>query len=920
MARIMPEKEISYISKVIEKNIFYYDSCLKDKGFLSENILSQLRNLVEDVVILLNNKINNLSLDTHYDNVNDSFEAIKGIRKYKFLSDFHSYLQGTASHYTPNEDSAERLVKYYYRYICLVKKLLKEEFDFDIINNIDLFPVYDDKSMKENYDIICNKVENIDITNKKSIKGKFYVEKINTIYSKGNIYYEITLSKATDYNNKFERLTFYSKEYIPDNYSVNITAVDDFIDLNIGKVKIKVITSYKIAIRVCELKNIFKILGETRSFDEKYKEYRNLMDYLTVNQCTIKQILCLGNNEFDLAIDNIKKDAENHHISLMLIKIREIIKNKKSGCNILRYLTSKMVNTVIRDQIGIEPHRYLSNLYIHKKSGMFDAMPFAMSLRNHNPQFYDLIKAIDVENRDDELLYSYIRNNTESNDELYTPVDEIGYFDNIPKLVEKYNNKIRSRLPKTDSILVLDNNFIYIKEYEKKSIAIIKKLEEYSNILNSDLNSIVDFYVDLLLDESISDDKEKILKDIFKNGSIAFIYGPAGTGKTKMIELLSSAFTNYKKCIIANTNTAVSNLNDRLELDNNINIMTVNNFIKNYDDECEILIIDECSTISNNDMLAILNKTKYRAIVMVGDIYQIESIRYGNWFRLCSRYFKSGISYELEMTHRTTDDDLLDLWNCVRENDKRAISIMSNKEYSEEVSKNIFTRTSSEEIILCLNYDGMYGINNINKVMQSANRNKEFNFGVDTFKVGDPVLFNDCPRFNGFLYNNLKGIITDIEEDENSMWFSIEIDKNSIRKIFIPGDIQLIDSDKDDKIIIKFKVNEFKDKDDDENEYDHIIPFNLSYAISIHKAQGLEYDSVKVVITANIEDRITKNIFYTAITRTKKNLKVYWSSDSQDKIFDKFDKKESKRDLGILNQKMKGMMDISTHQLPIKLN
>lgn len=50
------------------------------------------------------------------------------------------------------------------------------------------------------------------------------------------------------------------------------------------------------------------------------------MDYLTDNQCTIKQILCLENNKFNLAIDNIKKDDENHHISLMLIKIRKIIR------------------------------------------------------------------------------------------------------------------------------------------------------------------------------------------------------------------------------------------------------------------------------------------------------------------------------------------------------------------------------------------------------------------------------------------------------------------------------------------------------------------------------------------------------------------------------------------------------------------
>lgn len=199
----------------------------------------------------------------------------------------------------------------------------------------------------------------------------------------------------------------------------------------------------------------------------------------------------------------------------------------------------------------------------------------------------------------------------------------------------------------------------------------------------------------------------------------------------------------------------------------------------------------------------------------------------------------------------------------------------------------------------------MYGINNINRVMQSSNPNKEYNFGVDVFKIEDPVLFNNCPRFNGFLHNNLKGIINNIEESENCIWFSIEVDRNVINTSFIPSDIELINSDKADKILIKFKVNEFRDKDDDENEYDHIIPFNLSYAISIHKAQGLEYDSVKIVITQSIEDRITKNIFYTAITRAKKYLKIYWSPDSQNKIFENFSEKESKRDLGILNQKMR---------------
>ena len=90
-----------------------------------------------------------------------------------------------------------------------------------------------------------------------------------------------------------------------------------------------------------------------------------------------------------------------------------------------------------------------------------------------------------------------------------------------------------------------------------------------------------------------------------------------------------------------------------------------------------------------------------------------------------------------------------------------------------------------------------------------------------------------------------------------------------------------------------------------EIQYGHIIPFNLAYAISIHKAQGLEFESVKIVITSNIEDRISKNIFYTAITRAKNNLKVYWNSDSQTRIFDSFQKRNSNKDIAIIRQKLK---------------
>lgn len=908
MKRISAEKEITYISNVIEKNIEYYEK-IKDKGFLSENILSQLRNLIEDVAILINNRENNQDLDTQYKNIAPSLDFIKGKQKYKFILDFYNFLKGTSSHYTPSEDGAEKLVSYYFRYICLTKKLLHDDYNIEIIKNIDKFPIYDDKSMKENYDLICSVVENEKGSPSKFIKGKFYVQKVNTIYSNGEIYYEITVSKATDYKNKFEHITLYSKKYIPDNYSINVSTLDKDVDLNIGKSKIKIINDYRIAIRICELKNIFSFFGVNKQFGENYREYKNLMKYLTDSQNIITNILCMDNEGYAKIKLQLQEGAENHHITDMLDKMREIILNNRKGHNIFRYLTTHMENIVIRDQQSDTTNFVFQDLYITHKSGMFDSMPYAMSLYKHNISWQHLIKAIDMYNKDEELLYSFVKNNIENENKLYTPTKEIKYFENISDLIKKFNNRFLSINSRSNNLLKLENGMIYIESYEKDTMKIISLLKDYSETYSSDLKNAVDIYMLFELQDDISKDKEEILQKIFKTNSVAFIYGPAGTGKTKMIEILSSAFKSYDKCFLANTNTAVTNMKTRIGNIENSSFLTISNYIRNNSIECDILFIDECSMVSNTDMIKILEKQEYQAIILVGDIYQIESIKYGNWFQFCNKYFNDNIVYNLKDTHRTSDIDLMELWESVRYNNKKAINILSNQEYTQPLSKEIFDKTSEDEVILCLNYDGMYGINNINRVKQQLNPNKEYNFGIDTYKVNDPILFNDCPRFNNFLYNNLKGIIKNIEEDKenNCIWFTIEVDKEAINELYRPFDVEILESEVLGKVNICFRVNEYIDREDDENEYDHIIPFNLSYAISIHKAQGLEYDSVKIVITSNIEDRITKNIFYTAITRAKNKLKIYWNSDSQTKIFDNFDKRENNRDLAILRQKIDKM-------------
>ena len=77
------------------------------------------------------------------------------------------------------------------------------------------------------------------------------------------------------------------------------------------------------------------------------------------------------------------------------------------------------------------------------------------------------------------------------------------------------------------------------------------------------------------------------------------------------------------------------------------------------------------------------------------------------------------------------------------------------------------------------------------------------------------------------------------------------------------------------------------------------MTFQIAYAVSIHKAQGLEYDSVNVIITRDIDEMITHNIFYTAITRSKKYLKIFWSPETMHSVIKNFEKTNSKNDAKI---------------------
>ena len=102
--------------------------------------------------------------------------------------------------------------------------------------------------------------------------------------------------------------------------------------------------------------------------------------------------------------------------------------------------------------------------------------------------------------------------------------------------------------------------------------------------------------------------------------------------------------------------------------------------------------------------------------------------------------------------------------------------------------------------------------------------------------------------------------------------------------------------------VVRFSVHKNKstDEDDDGNTSRTIVPFQIAYAVSIHKAQGLEYSSVKVVITDEVDELITHNIFYTAITRAQKQLKIYWTAEVEKKVLERIAPRNIEDDIKIL--------------------
>ena len=898
------EQQVLDSSNAIDQNISVITT---DRGFLSQNLLQYLRHLVEGLIVYAH--VPDRSVTYNYQKQFDAArDAVNGDARYRLLTRFHGLLQISVSHYTLDRDPSERLMLKYYEYLLRTRDLSKQHLGLDILRNLEQFPLREDPALRTYYEKIAGRIE---ASKHDLLTGKterYYINSSRPFFIGGRIYYEITFSLAHNRTSKFDRIIGFTDIDVSDYYAAQLELANDSIDVLGQTMPIIIVRDWSVSIRPCEFDNFARLLGQQTKVQSGQVEYRNLMQYLTLTRHSLLDLI----DSSDAAYNQVKTRtlASAQRTPLIfpaLDAARAIIQRNRPGARLLRYLMLRMNNQILKAQYSIGECTRLSNLRVAWGCIPFDTMPFCTFLVDHKPRFVDVAASVSAAEREHELLARRVRNNVEQRGMIYTPDSELTDFGDIVSLISAYNGNVYYK--HANRRLKRDNSHVFITGYEDGTVEIIEQLQKIAS-------SGVDDYADDVaawLDENAKlpegnpqkvDDEIKAdaLRELFVHSKVALIYGAAGTGKSTMVNHIANYFESERKLFLAHTNPAVDNLKRRVDAPN-AHFSTISTHVRGDWDTSghfDVVVIDECSTVSNAAFLEVLANTDFDLLVLVGDVYQIESIEFGNWFGTIRSYIPPESVHELTHPFRTTDEALLTLWNRVRDLDDRIEESLSKNEYSKGLGESLFRRHGADEIVLCLNYDGLYGINNVNRFLQTSNPNPAYDWGEADYKVGDPVLFNETDRFRPLIFNNMKGTIVGISKVPGKITFDIDLE---LGRDVTATEAKLSNLRVVRDSVVQFDVIERPDTDEDDDSTTTIVPFQIAYAVSIHKAQGLEFDSVKVVITEANEENISHRIFYTAITRARKHLEVYWTPDTQNRILSRLEIRENKKDENLLRQR-----------------
>ena len=886
-------EQIQSANDAICENI---DSLADDRALLSQNVLAQLRNLVEGVVVRLHTGTS--GAEFKHEAVAPALAFVRADARFNFLGRFHKLIQKSASHYTLDGDASERLMLKYYEYLFRTRHVLADCCETEVLANLESFPIDLDPSLKEYHEKIGDRIEAVRRSRLSSGRSdRYYIHKTRPFFTGGRIYYEVTFYPAVNKVSKSDRIIAFTDIDMTDEYSAMLALENDSIDVFGETMPITIIREWAVSIRPCEFDNFARLLGITTNVQTNSPEYRYVMGRLTSQSSNLLDVIDLPDNDYGAVRADGTARVGRPQIFPVLDEARRLVQAAAPGHNVIRYLMLRMHNQILKPQYYPEGCTRLSGMKAQYGCIPFDTMPFCTSLIDHNPRFWDLVESIGMTGRDNEVLARRVKSNVERYGMLYTPVTDLEEFGDVAKLIGAHNDKLYYK--HTHRRLEEDKEHVFVQGYEDDASEIVEKLQDFASDGIDGYTKAVERWLEQTPNALDDEVKKDALKRLFSDSCVALIYGAAGTGKSTMVDHIANYFNSNSKLFLAHTNPAVDNLKRRVTAQNST-VRTVSSHIRQAasDAEFDLLVIDECSTVSNADFLKVLETTSFKLLVLVGDVYQIESIQFGNWFGLMRSFVPPTSVFELTTPFRTKSKNLLGFWDKVRSIADDVAEVIARNGYSSQLDKSLFEVQSDDEIILCLNYDGLYGINNVNRFLQASNQGEATTWRASTYKVGDPILFNETGRFRPVIYNNLKGRIVCITPERDRVQFDVELDRN-ISEFDVHGtELKWMGNN-----TVRFAVYNHDVSDDDDDSLNTTVPFQVAYAVSIHKAQGLEYDSVKIVITDANENDISHSIFYTAVTRARERLRIFWTPETQQAVLKGLRRSTNPKDAAILSSR-----------------
>lgn len=901
-------------------------------GLLSQNTLAVCRTLTEDLALRYYAEKPQKSgqpAQGRYDVIQSAVALIRTSgstterQRFKILNKFHSLLQITNSHYIQDADGSERLMLKYLNYLYDLREMAREDFGLDILSNLEQFPLSQDANDYAYYEAAAKEIKRLEQSGEPLHleSQQFYILRKKPFFIKGKRYFEIQYAPCSTNGQKSGRRTAYTALNLPDYHATKLSLHQGMVKIFDNDCSIHIIKGFMVSILPSEL-GLLNLLvnGVYHKLGQNQQSYKALMDRLTTLRCSLRDLIV---DSTEQEFSEFLSDTGLDKLAVFkgtFAKARDVVLSQGPGARVISYLLLRLRGSVLRSQInkkfeegsGVSyvPNPALSNLYLTKRCIPFDTMPLCTSLPGHNPFFEDLLYTIDFTGRECELMARAIKQQSTQNRQMFHEIEVLCKDWNITPAefnarIDKYNKALYEGHKKERKLKTFDK-YVYFNGHIEGCKSIFSALTEYAKTGIDGWQAIAKQHLSSIPSD-ISDEKRQALLTLFDGTHLKLVYGAAGTGKTTFMKTAAEMLADWNKYFFAVTHTAVDNLRRRITTAKST-FMTLESALssrKKPDLNNAVLFVDECGCICNRDMVKLLSTYHPSCLVLAGDDLQIESIEFGNWFAIAKGFLPTQAYCSLNVTFRSTDPGLLKVWESVRNADESALAALVANGMSGKLDESLFQRRCKDEIILCLGYDGIYGINNINRYLQEANQNPAYRLNLTTYKVGDPIVFTDNALYTPTLYNNLKGVITQITVVNGGLNFEIETDVVLMPPpsgIYPQGLTVRIVTDEGglERTRVSFTVLEAISEEQEQEESECEVPFQIAYAISVHKAQGLEYESVKLIVSDNLAACVTLNLFYTAITRSKHFLKVYWSKKAEQQVLDSLRQRNFGRDVKLL--------------------